>query len=76
MSETVSQTWEEWVLQRGIAQGEVASCREALLAVLEERFGNLPAKLVKKIKATADLDKLKSALRQAVHIESPDELPL
>jgi hypothetical protein len=73
MSETVSQTWEEWVLQRGITQGEVA---EALLVVLEERFGKLPAKLVKKIKATADLHKLRSAHRQALHVESPDELLL
>jgi hypothetical protein len=76
MSETVSQTWEDWVLQRGITQGEIASCRESLLVVLEERFGKLPAKLVKKIKATADLAKLKTAHRQAVHIDSPDELPL
>jgi hypothetical protein len=76
MSETASQTWEEWVLQRGITQGEIATCREDLLVVLEERFGKVPARLVKKIKATADLAKLKSAHRQALHITSPDELPL
>jgi hypothetical protein len=84
MSETVSQTWEEWVLERGMteglakgrAEGQIAACRENLLALLENRFGNVPARLVKKIKSTADLAKLKSAFQQALSIESLDELPL
>ncbi len=80
MSETVSQTWEDWVHERGVAQGitqgEIAACRQNLLTVLEKRFGKVPARLVKKVRGTTDLPKLKSAFHQALSIKAIDELSL
>jgi hypothetical protein len=52
------------------------SRREDLLAILEERFGTLPADLPGRIAAVRDIEDLRRAIRQAVKIQKLEELQL
>jgi len=61
---------------RGEARGELRARRDDLRALLEERFGSLPQGLAERIEATDDLERLRGALRQVLHVQSPDELDL
>ena len=80
MSEAIAQTWEQELVARGAAlgeaRGELRARREDLRALLEERFGPLPQGLAERIEATDDLERLRGALRQVLHVQSPDELDL
>jgi hypothetical protein len=62
-------------LEKAKAQGEVQTYREMLRRLLEERFGKLPEALLGKL-AQADLDRLRAALPQVVHIQALGELQL
>jgi hypothetical protein len=65
---------------RGEARGEVRGAlrtrREDLRTLLEDRFGTLPAELLQRIEAMDDGERLRSALRQVVKLQSPEELQL
>jgi hypothetical protein len=63
-------------ITQGISRGQLENAREAVLDILEVRFGQLAAAIQEKINSCADLKKLKKVLRQAVLIGSPDELDL
>jgi hypothetical protein len=63
-------------MMRGINRGQLENAREAVLDILEVRFGKLAAAMQEKINSCGDLRKLKKVLRQAVLIGSPDELDL
>jgi hypothetical protein len=76
MSETVQQTWEQELLALGKAEGERITTREDLQLVLEEKFGALPPILIQQIEAISDLQRLRSALRRAIHIQSLGEFEL
>jgi hypothetical protein len=69
-------TLREIPLERGRQEGELTNCREALYAVLHTRFGALPSKLGKRIQESGDVERLKVAIRQAVRINSLEELSL
>ena len=43
---------------------------------LEERFGSLPEGVVQRIEAATDLERLRSAMRQVVHMADLSELDL
>jgi hypothetical protein len=79
MAEQMDLTWEEELTMRGEARGRTAGAlemaRETLLTQLRERFQTIPEALSQRI-ANADLPTLQAALRQVVHIQSPDELRL
>jgi predicted transposase YdaD len=84
MSKTIQRTWEEELLARGEARGraegeahgQLQARRDDLRALLEERFGSLPEALAQRIEATEDLDRLREALRQVLHVQAPSELDL
>ncbi|HJT76156.1 MAG TPA: Rpn family recombination-promoting nuclease/putative transposase [Gemmataceae bacterium] len=76
MSQQVMQDWEQEAFARGEARGAFRNAREILRDVLSERFGELPEALVQRIEAVEDLARLRAAIRQAVHIQSLDELQL
>jgi hypothetical protein len=76
MAEAVKQTWEEWVLEKGMESGQLRARQETLREQLEDRFGSLPEELVQRIEATTDAERLRAALRQVLHIRSLDELDL
>jgi hypothetical protein len=84
MSETITRTWEQEMLARGEArgeargreQGQLETAREILRLQLEDRFGLLPADLVQRIERTDDLERLRAALRQVVHITALSELEI
>ncbi|MCI5194528.1 MAG: Rpn family recombination-promoting nuclease/putative transposase [Candidatus Electrothrix sp. AU1_5] len=61
---------------QGISQGQLVTLREAVMDILEVRFGNIASGIKKKISTCADLKRLKEVHRQAVLIGSPDELDL
>jgi hypothetical protein len=66
MAEAMLQEWEKLVLLR--------LCRDNLRALLQERFGVIPDTVLQRIEACDDLERLKAALRQIVHINAPEEL--
>jgi hypothetical protein len=72
MSETIERTWPEELL----AEGRLQNCRENLRALLEAKFGTLPQGWVQRIEATQDLERLKNALLQVMHIRELAELDL
>jgi predicted transposase YdaD len=84
MSETIEQTWEQELLARGEARGEergrtegqLIACRENLRLLLEERFGPLTEVVVQRIEAATDLERLRSAIRQVVHMADLSKLDL
>ncbi len=84
MSQQLEQTWEEEVFARGEARGKevgevmgaLRNARDAVRDVLAERFGELPAGVVQRIEVADDLARLRAALRQALHVQSPEELQL
>ena len=70
-----SQVVEEW-RNEGRVEGQLATRREDLLALLEERFGALPDGLLQRIQATTDVERLKAALRQVLHLHTAKDLQL
>jgi flagellar biosynthesis/type III secretory pathway protein FliH len=61
-------------IPQGISRGQLESLQEAVLDILEVRFGQLTAVIQERVNSCTDVRKLKKVLRQAVLIESPDEL--
>ncbi len=61
---------------QGISRGQLEGLREAVMDILEVRFGSITLGIRKKISTCADLKRLKEVHRQAVLIGSPDELDL
>jgi predicted transposase YdaD len=55
-------------LQKGLYEGEVLSRRQALLEVLEVRFGSVPEGLGETLAAVSDLDRLKALHRTALTV--------
>jgi len=76
MSETLEQTWEEELMERGEARGQLAAHRENLRLLLEERFGPLPEELLQRIERTTDVERLRAALRQVLHVTALSELEI
>ena len=61
-------------ISQGISRGQLEGLREAVMDILEVRFGSIASGIRKKISTCADLKRLKEVHRQAVLIGSPDEL--
>jgi hypothetical protein len=72
---TESSVVNEWIAM-GEAKGELKSCRVLLRDLLEERFGPLPAAVRQRIEAAEDLEQLRAAIRQALRLQSLDQLQL
>jgi hypothetical protein len=64
------------ILDEGRDEGRVVARQEDVLMLLQERFGTIPPEVEAKVRATTDLAKLQTALRQILHITAPGELPL
>jgi hypothetical protein len=75
MQQGITQGMQQGITQ-GISRGQLESLREAVLDILEVRFGQLTAAIQEKINSCNDLRRLKKNLRQAVLVGSPDELDL
>jgi hypothetical protein len=76
MSETIERTWPEELLAQGLTAGELRTRKEDLRMLLEERFGTLPEEWAQRIEATQDLERLKNAVRQVLHIQGLTDLEL
>jgi hypothetical protein len=79
VSNTLGQTWEQWVEQRVAAtalRAELQTGREYLRELLQERFGTVPEDVLRRIEACEDPARLKAAHRQVLHIQSPDDVQL
>jgi hypothetical protein len=79
MGETL-EAYEQAVLAEGRAEGEargrLEARREALRESLTERFGEVPPEILEKIDAVNDIERLKTAFRQAFHIDSLNDLEI
>jgi hypothetical protein len=76
MSETIEQTWEQEMLERGTVRGQTQEARNLLRLYLEKRFGPLPERVVQQIEAIDDLERLRALFRQALEATSLTELEL
>jgi hypothetical protein len=78
VSETVELTWaqtlEARAKARGQAQGQLDALREILRDQLTGLFGPLPEDLVRQINECEDVERLRSALRRVVRIQTLEEL--
>ncbi len=63
-------------LARGESQGRVKEAREAIVLVLNARFGSTPAEILEQLAAIDALTRLHDILEQALRIVSLDELGL
>jgi hypothetical protein len=66
---------EEW-REEGRMEGALATARDDLYGLLMERFGRVPKIWEQRIQAATDLDRLKAAMRQVLHIQKLNELQL
>jgi hypothetical protein len=67
---TSEMTWADRVRLEGRAEGEV----DAILKVLRERFGTVPAAVEERVRAPREAEELTALLVRALRITSPDEL--
>lgn len=59
-----------------LREGRAEARQEDLLDILRDRFGTVPPDVENRILAATDAVALKTAIRAALHVASPDELPL
>jgi hypothetical protein len=57
----------------GVAQGTLKGRRDAVMEVLETRFGTVPQTIVDGLERITDVDLLKTLLRNAIAVQSLDE---
>lgn len=60
----------------GLAEGAILTRQEDLLTVLQEKFQVVTPEVVAKIRATTDLERLRAAFRQALHVTSAADIQL
>jgi hypothetical protein len=65
--------FEELALKEGLEKGIVQNAREAILDVLDTRFGQVPDSLRERVNALCSEPTLKNLLRQAARASSLDE---
>jgi hypothetical protein len=75
MSSQLGQTLEEWMQERE-QLAELRTTRRLLVALLTDRFGQLPEDLAGRIEASADLERLQAAVRGVYRIRGLEELQL
>jgi hypothetical protein len=73
---TVIQGWIDQGIEKGTEQGKLQTLRQTLRALLKKRFGKVPAKVVRRIEAATDPDKLEKAFLQGFDVTRPEELTL
>jgi hypothetical protein len=76
MTQAIGQTWEQQLLERGMAVGTISALRTVLRNLLTQRFGNLPPALVQRIEQASDAERLNACIAQVYQIAAPDELQL
>ncbi len=61
-------------MEKGRREGAVASLRQAIYDVLEERFGGVPKSVRRHVAETTDQERLAALHRQALHVDRPEDL--
>lgn len=62
------------ILEEGEERGVVKGEQDAILTILEERFGSVPQAVSERVRAVGDAERLRAAIRQAIRVTSPDDL--
>jgi predicted transposase YdaD len=83
MGQTIAEEiWEEG-RAKGLSEGRSEGRSEGLEALrrlvrqlLVNRFGTLPEAVLRRLEATADLDRLTAAALQVAHLTAPDDVQL
>ncbi|MBE3587616.1 MAG: hypothetical protein IMW93_03485 [Thermoanaerobacteraceae bacterium] len=70
---SIVQDWINEGMEKGMEKGEIKALQEAILDILEERFGMPKKNIGKKIKAIDDPVFLKSLHRKTVKVASLEE---
>ncbi len=74
------ETWSDMLMAKGRSEGEshgrVKEAREAIVLVLNERFGSTPKEVLEKLETIDKLTRLHEILELALRIDSLDELGL
>ena len=63
-------------MAKGRVEGQLLSARTTLRELLEDRFGALPEALLRRIEETNDLERLRAAVRQILHLTNLADLEL
>lgn len=71
--EVMPSVLEQWV-EQGKHQGSVNMARQAILDVVEERFGTVPGAVSELLSDVTDEQKLRAMLRQAIKAETAEGL--
>jgi hypothetical protein len=81
MSETIEQTWEQWVQQRiaesqqqAEARGQLLTLRSTLLDLVQERFGLVPEELRQRVNVCEEAERLRTAIRQVWQVPDINQL--
>jgi hypothetical protein len=73
---TFVQGWIDLGREEGKDEGKLQTLRQTLRALLKKRFGKVPAKVLRRIEAATDPDKLEKAFLQGIDIARAEDLPL
>jgi predicted transposase YdaD len=84
MTKSLGKSWEDWLLEQGEARGEargeakgrLEARRDDLRKALQHRFGKVPKKVLRRIDAMTDPDRIQACLLQVFDIHSIDDLEL
>ena len=74
MGMTIEESLIEKGRVQGIEKGTLNTRRIDLLEMLEEKFGELPHELVRRVESTNDAKALQQVLRQVIRVQNLDEL--
>ena len=70
---TIMSTMADILRQKGLEQGILRNAREAVLEILEVRFGTVPLALKEEVQGISDPAFLKALLRKAIQIPSLED---
>jgi hypothetical protein len=76
MSGMIGQTWEQELLTRGAARGQLDATRVLLRSLLEDRFGSLPEEWLRRIDSTEDVERLRRCALQVRLVTTLEEVQL
>ena len=68
------ETWSDMLMAKGESEGRIKEAREAIVLVLNERFGSTSPEILEKLEAIEELTRLHEILELALKIDSPDDL--
>ena len=79
MARTLADEWLEDIekgREEGMKLGALRAKQDGVLQLLEEKFGHIPARVEKRVRALEDTEALDVLLKQVLHADSLDAMGL